>query len=326
MYIYRAINDFDEKIDFVKNGLIAKSIINSIIRNDFEFLVYATYIGKENNPFFYMKENEKEKIYREVRKYFDLNIHMCEIKRKADKNQKEINDIFLELINNQNLNYIRKILDILSTKNGHITKGSTIDYPWISFTTSLEKTRHYYENQKKNIVAVVDSNIDKFYDSYEGGYLFALDLSSDEKIRNNEFIINEDKTSTRLNYRGLNYSKKDKEVIYYNRVPKEKIVAVLKPLQYELLLLGILDEEYYNFSDCKKNYWKMIILASIRRILKEYGDIVNYIFEEYYVQNRSLKLLSETGKYTLEELNKANEFILNKIQVSSEIRQKIKFK
>ena len=69
-----------------------------------------------------------------------------------------------------------------------------------------------------------------------------------------------------------------------------------------------------------------MILASIRRILKEYDDIVNYTFEEYYVQNKSLKLLSETGKYTLEELNKANEFILNKIKESSEIRQKIKLR
>lgn len=326
MYIYRAINEFDEKIDCLKNGLIAKSIINSIIHDDFEFLVYATYIGSDDNPFLYMKENEKEKIYREIRKSFDLNMHIQNIKRIADRNQKEINDIFMELINNQNLDYIKKLLDILATKNGHITKGSSKDYPWISFTTALEKTRHYYENQKKNMVVVVDSNIDKFYDCYEGGYLFALDLSSDEKIRNNEFIINENKTSTRLNYRGLNYTKKDKEVIYYNSVPKDKIVAVLEPLQYELLLLGILDEEYYNFSDCKKNYWKMILLASIRRILKEYDDIVNYTFEEYYVQNRSLKLLSETGKYTLEELKSANEFILNKIQISSEIRQKIKLR
>ena len=326
MYIYRAINEFDEKLDCLKNGLIAKSIIDSIIRDDFEFLVYATYIGRDDNPFFYMKENEKEKIYREVRKNFDLNMHIQNIKIIADKNQKEINDIFLELISNQKLEYLKKLLDILSTKNGHITKGSSKDYPWISFTTSLEKTKHYYENQKKNMVVVVDSNIDKFYDSYEDGYLFALDLSSDEKIRNNEFIINEDKTSTRLNYRGLNYTKKDKEVIYYNRVPKNKIVAVLESLQYELLLLDILDEEYYKFSEYKKYYWKLMILAFMRNLLKEYGDIVKYIFEEYYVRNRSLKLLSETGKYTLDELNKANEFILNKIKESSELREKIKLR
>lgn len=326
MYIYRAINEFDEKMDPIKNGLIAKSIINSIIHSDFDFLVYATYIGKDDNPFFHMKESEMEKIYREVRKDFELSMHIQEFQRIADQNQKEINDIFLELINNQSLDYLKKLLNILSTKNGHITKGSTIDYPWISFTTSLEKTKHYYENQKKNTVVVVDSNINKFYDVAENAFLLALDLSSDEKIRNNEFIINANKTGTRLNYRGLNYSKKDNEVIYYNRVPKDKIVTVLNPLQYELLLNGLLGEEYYKFSQTKKNYWKFMVLSSIKNLLKENSNIVNYILEEYYSKNRALKELSETGEYSLYELNSANEFILAQIKESAKVKEKIQLR
>ena len=326
MYIYRAINEFDEKIDPIKNGLIAKSIIGPILHHDFDILVYAMYIGKEDNPFLYMEKNEIERIYREVRKKFEISLHVPKIVEIADKNQEKINEVFKGILANQNVEYVKKLLDILSTKNGHITKGSTKDYPWISFTTSLEKAKHYYENQEKNIVVVVDSDINKFFDVSENAMLLALDLSSNEKIKNNEFIINANKTGTSLNYRGLNYAKKDSEVIYYNRVPKDKIVTVLTSLQYELLLNGLLDEGYYEIPENKKYYWKDIVLFSIRELLKDNGDIINYLLEEYYNKNFSLKSLSENGEHNLAELNEANEFILNKIKGSTKVKEKIRLR
>lgn len=322
MYIYRAINELDEELNPMENGLIAKSIIDQVIHYDFDFLLYATYFRKQEKPFQNMKERDLDEIYHEVRKKFKINMHLNEILKIADKNQQMINDIFKGIIN-KDVNSINQLIDILSTKNGHITNGSTKDYPWISFSTDLEKIKHYYESQEINTVVVVDSCIDKFYDTCNNDFLLALDLSSDEKIKDNEFIINSNKTGTKQNYRGLNYAKKDKEVIYYNRVPKEKIVTILESLQYELLLNGLLNEEYYQIPEYKKRYWKLIILKSIKDLLKNNGDIVNYVLDEYYTKNNSLKHLAEIGKYSLDELNYANQFILQRIKENTLVKSRI---
>lgn len=322
MYIYRAINELDEKLNPKENGLIAKSFIDQVIRNDFDFLIYATFLGKEN-PTRNMKESEIKELYHEIRKKFEVNMHTPEILSIVNRNQEMINNIFKRIILNEDSESMKYLIDILSTKNSHISNGSTNDYPWISFSKDLEAIKHYYENQEKNLVVVVDSNINKFFDTCDSDFLLALDLSSDEIIKDNEFIINANKIGTSLNYRGLNYAKKSKEVIYYNRVPKEKIVTILSPLQYELFINGLLDDGYFKIPEYKKRYWKLLVLNIIKSKLQDKGEIIEYILDEHYTKDNSLKSLSERSKYSLYDLNKANKFIIEKVKQDDKIREKI---
>ncbi len=322
MYIFRAANELDIEMNPKENGIISKSIYGKVLWEPFNFLVYATFIGREN-PCLKMKERDINKLFHEIRTSIGLNFYKNEIISLADNEQRRVNDILRKTILEQESESVRQIVDIFKTKNGHITKGSQKDYPWISFTTDLTKTRHYYEDQNKHEVIVVDSNIEKFVDISEDNFLFALDLSSREKIADNEFIINVDGTRTAINFRGLNYSKSDNEVIYYNKVPKEKVVTILKTIQYELLTSGILPEDYYKMSSLKQHRIQILSLLNMKKILENNGDIFNYLLNKYYIENNSLKSLEKKGEYSVQELREANQKILQKLKRDEEFRVRI---
>ena len=322
MYIFRAANELDIEMNPKENGIISKSIYGKVLWEPFNFLVYATFIGREN-PCLKMKERDINKLFHEIRTSIGLNFYKNEIISLADNEQRRVNDILRKTILEQESESVRQIVDIFKTKNGHITKGSQKDYPWISFTTDLTKTRHYYEDQNKHEVIVVDSNIEKFVDISEDNFLFALDLSSREKIADNEFIINVDGTRTAINFRGLNYSKSDNEVIYYNKVPKEKVVTILKTIQYELLTSGILSEDYYKMSSLKQHRIQILSLLNMKKILENNGDIFNYLLNKYYIENNSLKSLEKKGEYSVQELREANQKILQKLKRDEEFRVRI---
>lgn len=322
MYIFRAANELDIEMNPKENGIISKSIYGKVLWEPFNFLVYATFIGREN-PCLKMKERDINKLFHEIRTSIGLNFYKNEIISLADNEQRRVNDILRKTILEQESESVRQIVDIFKTKNGHITKGSQKDYPWISFTTDLTKTRHYYEDQNKHEVIVVDSNIEKFVDISEDNFLFALDLSSREKIADNEFIINVDGTRTAINFRGLNYSKSDNEVIYYNKVPKEKVVTILKTIQYELLTSGILPEDYYKMSSLKQHRIQVLSLLNMKKILENNVDIFNYLLNKYYIENNSLKSLEKNGEYSVQELREANQKILQKLRQDEEFRVRI---
>lgn len=322
MYIFRAANELDIEMNPKENGIISKSIYGKVLWEPFNFLVYATFIGREN-PCLKMKERDINKLFHEIRTSIGLNFYKNEIISLADNEQRRVNDILRKTILEQESESVRQIVDIFKTKNGHITKGSQKDYPWISFTTDLTKTRHYYEDQNKHEVIVVDSNIEKFVDISEDNFLFALDLSSREKIADNEFIINVDGTRTAINFRGLNYSKSDNEVIYYNKVPKEKVVTILRAIQYELLTSGILPEDYYKMSSLKQHRIQILSLLNMKKILENNGDIFNYLLNKYYIENNSLKSLEKKGEYSVQELREANQKILQKLKRDEEFRVRI---
>lgn len=322
MYIFRAANELDIEMNPKENGIISKSIYGKVLWEPFNFLVYATFIGREN-PCLKMKERDINKLFHEIRTSIGLKFYKNEIISLADNEQRRVNDILRKTILEQESESVRQIVDIFKTKNGHITKGSQKDYPWISFTTDLTKTRHYYEDQNKHEVIVVDSNIEKFVDISEDNFLFALDLSSREKIADNEFIINVDGTRTAINFRGLNYSKSDNEVIYYNKVPKEKVVTILKTIQYELLTSGILPEDYYKMSSLKQHRIQILSLLNMKKILENNGDIFNYLLKKYYIENNSLKSLEKNGEYSVQELREANQKILQKLKQDEEFKVRI---
>jgi len=309
MYIYRAINQFDEKIDPMTNGLIAKSIIESSIESYFYNLLAKDLI---------LDTSTLERIYNMTKSKFDISPFIQVFQEIAEKKQNEVQKMILT--GNR-----KGIEGIFSTKNGHILIGSTKNYSWISFTTCLENIKTYYVNQEKNKIVVVDSNIAKFYDECEGMFLLALDLSTKESIINNEFIINKNNRITNTEYRGLKNSRKDKEVIYYNRVPKSKIVTVLNALEYELLLEGLLDESYYKLPESMKSYWRFMIISSIKTLLKDKSEIIKYLIDGYYDKSNSINSLSN-NKYNNKQLVEAKNYILSRIRESEDVKKLIRLR
>ena len=309
MYIYRAINQFDEKIDPMTNGLIAKSIIESSIESYFYNL-----LAKDLR----LDASTLERIYNMTKSKFDISSFIQVFQEIAEKKQNEVQKMILT-------GNIMEIDDIFKTKNSHIMNGSTKSYSWISFTTCLENIKNYYDNQEKNKIVVVDSNIAKFYDKCDGMFLLALDLSSKESTINNEFIINKNNKITNTEYRGLKNSRKDKEVIYYNRVPKSKIVTVLNALEYELLLNGLLDESYYKIPEYMKTYWRFMVISSIKTLLKDKSEIIKYLIDGYYDKSNSIISLSN-DKYNNKQLDEAKNYILSRIRESDDVKKLIRLR
>ena len=185
MYIYRAINKMDERINPTKNGLIAKSIIDEVIYSDYELLLYSNF-RKENNPLSQMTDKELNLIYREIRGNFNLDLHIPEIINIANMNQKIANDILRNVMLTNDEYFLSQFENILSTKNGHITNGSSIDYPWISFSTDLSLVRSYYEKQEKTIYSLgnYESEINnKIYDIDSLNYNIDLALEDVQKLK-----------------------------------------------------------------------------------------------------------------------------------------------
>lgn len=313
MYIYRAINELDDKINPLKNGIIAKGIIDEMARYGFDFLIYSEQhkIGKNN------LENLSKSDIKDI--YFDIinlliETYWYEILQKSENNQNRVNRIFRNAYINDDKESLNQIITIFQTINGHITTGSEKDYPWISFSTDLKAIKKYYEHQQKNKIVVIDSNIKNIVDVCDSNFLIAADLSNIESIRNNPFLINNLGLKTSENYRGYNYTRDSKEIVYYNMVPKEKIVTILNALQYELLTNELLDEEYYNVPELKKIFLEKKILYEMKQLFENHNDITNYLLEEYYNKSNSLRYLSEQGKYNMRQLECAKEYINQKIK------------
>lgn len=321
MYIYRAINSLDEELNPSEFGLISKEMINSIVEYYFDFLIYAESIRSGKNLLKHFSKEEVNNLYRDLRSSF-VDGHCHEILRKAQQNQKILNYHLNNIISNKNSNSYEYVMSILKKINGHITQGSKIDYSWISFSTDPKVMKRYYDNQNKNRVVVVDSNIKTLFDNCGNDKLLAADLSNPTSIIENPFLINNNDYQTAGNYRGFNYARNSKEVIYYNMVPKEKIVAVLNSLEYELLVNNLLTEllpdNYYDCSCIDKFKLRILMLRRLSELFKDDGSIVNYILKEYYVESNSLKYLSEQGIYDLNKLNDANNYMLRKVYENKE--------
>ena len=339
MYIYRAINELDRKMKPLENGIIARSVYDEILKPRYEFVAGVTFNKEQykfedeieascHDPKFDIKLTEKdiEKLYRGFRANMLIEMYPAQIIKLADKNQREINEAInhIKATNGQSKESLEKIISYLTSKNGHIAHGNDNDYPWISFSTDYNLVKSFYDCQIVHEIAVVESNINKIIDTCNGDYLFAYDLSSNDVIENNEFLINKDTTHTALNYRGLNYAKKSKEIIYYNRVPKEKIVTVLNTIEYELLLLGILDEKYFNLPFLTKNYILMQAYSNIKRIIKNHEYLFDLVYVEHFIKSLSLEKIAKDNSINLETLKEIKQIIISEISKDQDIKRKVK--
>lgn len=315
MYIFRALNSMDKKINPKDNGLIAKSIINQVLDSQYQLsidmMVYNQEIDDENTA-------KSKEMYHEVRNKLIYEYNIAEILHLAVCENERIKKIIEEVKTTGNINLISVIVDILATKNPHLTDGSRNDYGWISFSRDLGIAVRTYCREESTI-AVIESDINGYLDNN----LIAFDLSSKAKIReNNKILLNTNKTQTKENYRGNNNAIKSKEVIYYNMVPKEKIVTTLNALEYELMLLGFLEEEYCKYSEEVKNTFRKEILSYIRELFKDGTDLDKYIINGYFDKNVSLTNL-ENKVYCHDTIVCENKAILDRIKNDSSLKRKV---
>lgn len=252
-YLYRALNSFDMEIEPFKNGLISKKIIGSSLESFYAMCFYHT---KRIEEIFNGYENVTEEIYNSV--YNSLKHSLVKgvlplIVSKAYDDQRYIDSIIQELFQSNKNVFSNSFKDIASTIQTHLCKGSSYETEWISFSKSLESIRKFYLTQEKHEVAVIQSNVDKIFDYSNWPPLIAFDVSSREKIAEiaeERLLINKkdrynNYLTTNLKSRGFNYSVAAEEVIYYSQVPREQIIALLKPLEVDLLLNDALDLEFY---------------------------------------------------------------------------------
>lgn len=369
MYIYRALNDCDIKLNPKENGLFGKSIITSAVADSFSFIFSQTEELKKyqlndkeiKNLFYSVKPsfcddfhiNEiinkgKEEIEYQINLQSYLGQHLEEISKVDEAlshhyEQEKINNYISNCPYERNrvrslmengsiksfmllsylLQYIDEdhticefldmmydYLDIYRTVNTHITFGNEVETNWISFSKSLDIVLNdYYLKQKnKHMIAVVESNITKTLD----GKLFGLDLSDDNAIREiSVFLINKKNLdNTKLNYRGLNYAKSNKEVIYYTYVPIEKIKTILGALQADLLY-----NDVYNTNMFESKY-HCNLLYGLKKLIKDkieeegLTQLLN-IFDLVYEKDIPIDTIVSKGNYSKEYLLEAKRKILS---------------
>lgn len=276
MYIYRVLNENDILANPTENGIYAKWLYKEALNYGLEFT----------------SDMDRLQI----------------LKSLSIQKQKYVNDI----IQKKNVNDFK---EILQERNGHIIRGSNTSTKFISFSTDLNLIRKFYLEQKKNAVAVVKSSIadNNLIDRCDNDFLIASDLSSAEKIKSN-FFINKDGSITKPGSSLFNYLKSAKEVIYYNNVPKKMVITVLGPLEYELLYRKIFTLKYLNLCQIGRTSLIRKTLENIKKMIQNENDIYQYLYQEHYINNNSLKTLSEMSEYNKFELNEANDNVMKKVR------------
>lgn len=297
MYIYRALNECDINLEPTINGIFNKEDISKATRPTFDTLIgshnnnseLSNYIFPDEALFNYMKPS-----------LCYANIDYLQIlANSSQKRIDEIFDVYREYVKGKKIPEEiivannRYLMGILSTINAHIKDGTNIDTKWISFSNNLMSIIRYYLNQSKvHRVAVVDSNINKALDDN----LFALDLSDNNHIEGvKQILINKDLTPTSTRFIGFNYARNSHEIVYYNHIPKEKITAVISPLQVDLILNNM-----YNLKYLSTRHLQDMALTDVKEFLKESIDnpeesFLLDMFNDMYEKDIPLKVLA--GSY-----------------------------
>lgn len=324
MYVYRALNNLDIIVDPYKNGLYAKNVLYNIVKDRFD-LVYSLI---QNDPMYSEAKKIKSKDilnsfnHEELKNFISKDdlYYMNEYQKRNNFDMSNMCDI----------EKLQTIFSVLATVNSHILNGSEyFNTPWISFTKDFDKLFNYYLSQEIHEVAVIDSNVDELFDNN----LLALDLSSQDKIEGiKKYLVKKDKYSkyafTDLYSRVFNYSKSAKEIIYYNHIPKERIVSILKPLQIDLMYNDAFDEDYFklNINRQKLFYKEALFRESSRAIYNLESDKISNIFNIIYKECISLDNIKNYSKNELIEIKKIILKTINELDINKSYKKPIKTK
>lgn len=281
MYLYRAVNDWDIYFNMINNGFVSKEIIDDFFKN-------FDNMDSEN-------------------KFALIEKHQKEILKIAGFYQEYVNSLFSSIENKK-----WSLIQLISSANSHVLKGSSINYNWISFSKDIFSIEKYYLEQKNyNYIAIIESSNETF-EEHNGDYLIKTDYSTIANMQENEYLMTQMGEKIDGNSRLATYGIRSKEVCFYGHVPQDRIVAILRALEADMIFRGIISlREILSLS----NFERLNLLMSITSYLKtiyQNDELALYIINEHYIKNRSIFSISE-GYQDIEKFNQTFFSIIDSI-------------
>ena len=281
MYLYRAVNDWDIYFNMINNGFVSKEIIDDFLKN-------SDNMDSEN-------------------KFSLIEKHQKEILKIAGFYQEYVNSLFSSIENEK-----WSLIQLISSANSHVLKGSSINYNWISFSKDIFSIKKYYLEQKNyNYIAIIESS-NETVEEHNGNYLIKVDYSTIANMQENEYLMTQMGEKIDENSRLAAYGMKSKEVCFYGHVPQDRIVAILRALEADMIFRGIISlREILSLS----NFERLNLLMSITSYLKtiyQNDELALYIINEHYINNRSILSISE-GCQDIEKFNQTFFSIIDSI-------------
>ena len=281
MYLYRAVNDWDIYFNMINNGFVSKEIIDDFFKN-------FDNMDSEN-------------------KFALIEKHQKEILKIAGFYQEYVNSLFSSIENKK-----WSLIQLISSANSHVLKGSSINYNWISFSKDIFSIEKYYLEQKNyNYIAIIESSNETF-EEHNGDYLIKTDYSTIANMQENEYLMTQMGEKIDGNSRLATYGIRSKEVCFYGHVPQDRIVAILRALEADMIFRGIISlREILSLS----NFERLNLLMSITSYLKtiyQNDELALYIINEHYINNRSILSISE-GYQDIEKFNQTFFSIIDSI-------------
>ena len=281
MYLYRAVNDWDVYFNMINNGFVSKEIIDDFLKN-------SDNMDSEN-------------------KFSLIEKHQKEILKIAGFYQEYVNSLFSSIENEK-----WSLIQLISSANSHVLKGSSINYNWISFSKDIFSIKKYYLEQKNyNYIAIIESS-NETVEEHNGNYLIKVDYSTIANMQENEYLMTQMGEKIAENSRLAAYGINSKEVCFYGHVPQDRIVAILRALEADMIFRGIISlREILSLS----NFERLNLLMNITNYLKtiyQNNDLALYIINEHYINNRSILSISE-GCQDIEKFNQTFFSIIDSI-------------
>ena len=281
MYLYRAINDWDIYFNMINNGFVSKKIID-------DFFESSCSTDSEN-------------------KLAVIEKHQKEILNIVDFYQEYVNSLFSSIENKK-----WGLIQLISSANSHVLKGSSINYNWISFSKDVFSIEKYYLEQKNyNYIAIIESS-NETVEEHNGNYLIKVDYSTIANMQENEYLMTQMGEKIDENSRLAAYGINSKEVCFYGHVPQDKIVTILRSLEADMIFRGIVSfEEILSLSDFERLNLLMSITSYLKTIYQN-DELALYIINEHYIKNRSIFSISEEYK-DIEKFNQTFFSIIDSI-------------
>ena len=270
MILYRVLNDYDIQINAKENGLFSKKLINKET-DELAGIIYNICASKG----LYLNDKLlKESVNEHRLRYFNyvLNIdHLIQMAQANNSKAYEIGFLLaLSYVNNDidSFNkYFYELANITSEFNNHVYNGSKPNYRtnWLSFTKDFKLVKDFYNRQKIHEVAIIDGNVNLCSDKG----LIALDLSNKDDIYDNLFLVKKSNLNERTSINSViySYSTRTEEVIYYNYIPSDRILNVLKSLDIDLLYNNMINEDVIKNKE---------LMNSLHNYLLRYLQLISY--------------------------------------------------
>lgn len=204
------------------------------------------------------------------------------------------------------------MIQLISSANSHVLKGSSINYNWISFSKDIFSIEKYYLEQKNyNYIAIIESS-NETVEEHNGNYLIKVDYSTIANMQENEYLMTQMGEKIDENSRLAAYGINSKEVCFYGHVPQDKIVTILRSLEADMIFRGIVSlEEILSLGDFERLNLLMNITSYLKTIYQN-DELALYIINEHYIKNRSILSISE-GFKDIEKFNQTFFSIIDSI-------------